>query len=385
MKYILASVMILFALASCTADKKVQETPIKKDPDLLVLSQQQLKGVNVAFTRFTERQIRPIIHANGVIKLLPESKAEVSSHISGKVEKIFVREGMRVAKGQALMQISSFEALELQNEYVAALSDAEFQAVEFKRQEELMQKKIGVLADYQSSKARYQSALAKEHALEQKLSLIGISSSGLSLKNNEIMQRNITIKSPINGFVNTLSLHLGSLVTAETILAEIIDPDQTQAEVFVYEKDAEFVAEGLPVQIEFMQMGIPSVEGKILYVSRALDPTSKTITLHVSFPKPSKEVYLANMNIKATIQGIIEKKSNYSVPSTALYDNGDATYLFLTNDPKSNNVSLRKTCVEVEQAGDSFVSIRTETPLSQQLWIADNNVLSLEAERKKNE
>jgi RND family efflux transporter MFP subunit len=385
MKYILASVVILFALASCTADKKVQETPIKKDPDLLVLSQQQLKGVNVAFTRFTERQIRPIIHANGVIKLLPESKAEVSSHISGKVEKIFVREGMRVAKGQALMQISSFEALELQNEYVAALSDAEFQAVEFKRQEELMQKKIGVLADYQSSKARYQSALAKEHALEQKLGLIGISSSGLSLKNNEIMQRNITIKSPINGFVNTLSLHLGSLVTAETILAEIIDPDQTQAEVFVYEKDAEFVAEGLPVQIEFMQMGIPSVEGKILYVSRALDPTSKTITLHVSFPKPSKEVYLANMNIKATIQGIIEKKSNYSVPSTALYDNGDATYLFLTNDPKSNNVSLRKTRVEVEQAGDSFVSIRTEKPLSQQLWIADNNVLSLEAERKKNE
>lgn len=385
MKYLLVSFVILFTMASCTADKKVQETPIKKDPDLLVLSQQQLKGVNVAFTRFTERQIRPIIHANGVIKLLPESKAEVSSHISGKVEKIFVREGMRVSKGQALMQISSFEALELQNEYVAALSDAEFQAVEFKRQEELMQKKIGVLADYQSSKARYQSALAREHALEQKLSLIGISSSGLSLKNNETMQRNITIKSPINGFVNTLSLHLGSLVTAETILAEIIDPDQTQAEVFVYEKDAEFVAEGLPVQIEFLQLGIPPVEGKILYVSRALDPTSKTITLHVSFPKPSKEVYLANMNIKATIQGVIEKKSNYTVPSTALYDNGDATYLFLTSDPKSNKVSLRKTRVEVEQTSDSFVSIRTETPLSQQLWIADNNVLSLEAERKKNE
>ncbi len=73
------------------------------------------------------------------------------------------------------------------------------------------------------------------------------------------------------------------------------------------------------------------------------------------------------------------------MPSTALYDNGNETYLFLTNDPKSNNVSLRKTRVEVEQAGDSFVSIRTEKPLSQQLWIADNNVLSLEAERKKNE
>lgn len=385
MKYILASVVICFTMASCTADKKVQETPIKKDPDLLVLSQQQLKGVNVAFTKFTERQIRPIIHANGVIKLLPESKAEVSSHISGKVEKIFVREGMRVTKGQALMQISSFEALELQNEYVAALSDAEFQAVEFKRQEELMQKKIGVLADYQSSKARYQSALAREHALEQKLSLIGITSSGLSLKNNETMQKSITIKSPINGFINTLSLHLGSLVTAETILAEVIDPDQIQAEVFVYEKDAEFVAEGLPVQIEFMQSGIASVEGKILYVSRALDPSNKTITLHVSCPKPTQELYLANMNIKATIQGVIEKKSNYTVPSTALYDNGDATYLFLTSDPKSSSVSLKKTRVEVEQASDSFVSIRTETPLSQQLWIADNNVLSLEAERKKNE
>jgi RND family efflux transporter MFP subunit len=385
MKYFLSAIVILISMASCTTDKKVQEIPVKKDPDLLVLSQQQLKGVNVEFTKFSERQIRPLIHANGIIKLLPESKAEVSSHIAGKVDKIFVREGMRVTKGQALIQITSFEALELQNEYVAALSDAEFQAVEYKRQEELMQKKIGVLADFQSSKARYQAALAKEHALEQKLSLIGISSSGLSLKNNEIMQKSITIKSPINGFVNTLSLHLGSLVTAETILAEIIDPDQTQAEVYVYEKDAEFIAEGLPVQIEFTQLGIPVVEGKILYVSKALDPNNKTITLHVSFQKPTKDLYLVNMNIKAKIQGVIEKKSNYNVPATALYDNGDATYLFLTSDPKSSAVSLRKTRVEVEQSGESYVSIRTEKPLSQALWIADNNVLSLEAERKKNE
>jgi biotin carboxyl carrier protein len=142
MKYFLSAIVILISMASCTADKKVQEIPVKKDPDLLVLSQQQLKGVNVEFTKFSERQIRPLIHANGIIKLLPESKAEVSSHIAGKVDKIFVREGMRVTKGQALIQITSFEALELQNEYVAALSDAEFQAVEYKRQEELMQKRF---------------------------------------------------------------------------------------------------------------------------------------------------------------------------------------------------------------------------------------------------
>ena len=385
MKFIFLAVMSLLLLTSCSADKKVQELPVKKDPDLLVLTQQQLKGVNVVFTRFSERLIRPVIHANGVIKLLPESKAEVSSHISGKVERIFVREGVRVVKGQPLMQISSFEALELQNEYVAALSDAEFQAVEFKRQEELMQKKIGVLADFQSSKAKYQTALAREQSLEQKLSLIGISADGLNLKNNETMQKSITIKSPISGFVNILTLHLGSLVTPEIILAEVIDPDQIQAEVFIYEKDAEYMAEGLPVQIEFMQAGIKAAQGKILYVSRALNPLNKTITLHVNFEKPERELYLANMNIKATIQGVIEKKSNFTVPSTALFDNGDATYLFLTENPKASSVSLRKTRVEVEQAGDSFVSIRSSKPISSEIWIADNNVLSLEAERKKNE
>ena len=41
--------------------------------------------------------------------------------------------------------------------------------------------------------------------------------------------------------------------------------------------------------------------------------------------------------------------------------------------------------LEVEQASDSYVSIHSSKPLSQTVWIADNNVLSLEAERKKNE
>lgn len=378
-------IIALVALFTSCSEQSQQQATHKKDIDSLTLTQQQLKGVNVKFVQFAEREIKPVIHANGTIKLLPESKAEVSSHISGKVERIMIREGMFVKAGQALLSISSFELLELQNEYATAKNDAEFLRVEFERQEALQQKKMGVLADYQSAKSKYQSAVIKEKTLKQKLELLGIHAQSFANMSNPDVQRLMVIRAPFDGFVNKLNVHVGSLVETETILAEIINPDALQAEVYVYEKDAEQVTEGLPVQLNFVQSGIAPVQGKILFVSRALDPVNKTITLHVQFAKPKGEQIHADMNVKALITGLSLTKSNRAVPGTAIYDDGTNRFIFITGDATKEQVELKKVRVEVIHEDDSFVVVNPILEIPANCWIADHNVLAIEAERKKNE
>lgn len=387
MRKIYLAIGLITILAACGDSKKTEETTSTyiKDSDSITLTQQQIKGVNVKFAQFTPRIIKPIIHANGVIKLMPESKAEVSSHISGKVERIFVREGMYVKKDQVLLSISSFDVLELQNDYVSAKNETEFQLVEFERQAALKKRNMGVLADYQATKSKYQSAVIKEKTLKQKLEIIGIDTKIFTDLTNPSIQKTLDIKAPFSGYINKLNVHAGSLVQTETILAEIIDPTQLQAEVYVYEKDAEFLQEGLPVTLNFVQKGILPITGKVLFVSRALDPVNKTITLHVQFSLPKNQQIHADMNLKAVITGISNNKPLMALPSTTIYDDGDNKYIFVAMTPYANQVGMKKFRVEILNEDEGYTVIKSIQKLPENCYIADYNVLAVEAERKKYE
>ncbi|GAB1448045.1 hypothetical protein MASR2M44_10500 [Bacteroidota bacterium] len=377
---------VLFLVAACSSETPKENGPsTKRDIDSLTLSKKQLQGVNVRFTHFSKQNIQPIIHANGIIKPLPESKAEISSHIAGKVERIFVREGMKVSKGQPILSISSFELLELQNEYAAAKADAEFQKAEYERQETLTKKNMGVLAEFQNSKARYQAAVVKEKMLLHKLELIGIGKAVLNDPVKGQISPVFTITAPLDGYINKLQVHIGTLVESQTILAEIINPTLLQAEVYVYEKDAAWITEGLPVSMNLA--GSPGLElqGKVSYINRALDPETKTITLHVNFEKrPLSEIH-ADMTIRAEIKGKTEAGNGWCVPLSTLFDDGSKTFLFVSNSISDSLVHMKRIQVKVQRRDEDYAMLEQHSSFKLDWEIADNNVLSLEAERKKNE
>jgi len=377
-------IIIYLFIGGCGAKNTTQDQ-YKKDIDSISLTQQQLGGVNIKFTQYSKKAIKTLIHANGILRLLPENKSEISSHISGKIEKIFVYEGMKVSKGQALISISSFDLLELQNDYITAKSEADFQAIEYKRQEELNNKKVGVLAEFQLTKSKYLSAQARERSLKQKLELLGIDVKSILVNNSPELSSSITITAPISGYVNRLFVNKGTLVSSETILAEVIDPSELQANIYVYEKDINLVKEDSPVQISFLQKDIPPTTGKIVYISKSLDPENKTITLYAKVENKLGRTFMSDMNIKAIISSDMNGEEYNVIPSTAVYDDGEAKYVFVTEDTKSNLVKMKKIRVEILKEDDDFLVIKPFITLPENIWFADNNLLALEAERKKNE
>lgn len=377
-------IIVALFISGCGAKNTISDTT-KKDIDSISLTQQQLNGVNIKFTQYSKRAIKTLIHANGILKLLPDNKSEISSHISGKIEKIFVYEGMKVSKGQPLISISSFDLLELQNDYITAKSEADFQAIEYKRQEELNNKKVGVLAEFQLSKSKYLSAQARERSLKQKLELLGIDVKSILVNNIPELSSTITITAPISGYINRLFVNKGTLVSSETILAEVIDPSELQANIYIYEKDINLVKEDSHVQISFLQKDIEPTTGKIVYISKSLDPENKTITLYAKVENKLGRDFMSDMNIKAIISSDMNGEEYNVIPSTAVYDDGEAKYVFVTKDAKSNSVNMKKVRVEILKEDDNFLVIKPFITLPDNIWFADNNLLALEAERKKNE
>src|SRR5919199_5044629 len=359
--------------------------PATTNTDLVRLTPTQLKTVNVDMVTFEERALKPIIHANGVIKLLPDSKAEVSSHIEGKIDQIYVREGQSVRKGQPIVRLSSFQLLELQNDYAAAHADVEFLEAEYKRQDELRKSNIGVLAQYQSADSKLKAARAREMALKDKLQMIGIGTANIIHQRQVSLTSGLVIRAPIDGYVSKFYENIGSLVQPQTLLAEIINPNRIEANVFVYEKEADYIREGQPIELRFVNRSIAPVHGKVVYIARSVNDENRAITLHVNFNRPKNELIAADMNVQARIIGAGEHISHQTLPRTALLDDGDGKFIFVTNQPNSDTITFRKQKVEVTSQGDQYIEVKPVGKLPANVKVANNNVLALEAERKKNE
>ena len=127
------------------------------------------------------------------------------------------------------------------------------------------------------------------------------------------------------------------------------------------------------------------ITGKVLFVSRALDPVNKTITLHVQFSLPKNEEIHADMNLKAVITGVSTNKPLMALPSTTIYDDGDNKYIFVAMNPEANQVGMKKFRIEILNEDEGYTVIKSIQKLPENCWVADNNVLAIEAERKKYE
>jgi len=352
--------------------------------DSIRLTPGQLSSANVSLVGFESRALKPIIHANGIVTLLPDSKAEVSSHIEGKIEQIYVREGQSVRAGQPLARISSFQLLELQNDYAAAHSEVEFLEAEYNRQDELRKSNIGVLADFQSVDAKLKAALARERALKSKLDLIGIPTEKLIRTKDVRMTATLVVRSPIDGFIYKFHEHIGSLVQPQTLLAEVINPNKVQADVFIYEKDADYIQEGQAAELTFLNRSIPPVTGKVAYISRSIDDENRAITLHVTFQRPkTSELLLADMSVQARLVGTSHRSSPNTLPRTAILDDGEAKFIFLTSRWQTDTIPFRKQKVEIVNQGEDYVEVKPVGRIPAGVKIATNNILALEAERKK--
>ncbi len=387
---LLALAIFSINLSGCSeseAESKEKEKPeVAKSADSLNLSLQQLQSVNVELVGFEDRQLRPVINANGKIKILPDSKSVVHSEVEGHVDAIYVREGQFVKKGQPLLKLTSMEFLELQNQYIAAKSEADFLEIEFKRQTELKKSNVGVLADFQATESKLNAAIGKEKALKAKLGLLSFNTDQLNDIRKAEISPVVIIRAPISGSVFKVYQNLGKLANPTDPLVDIISTEQLQAQVYVYEKDVDMIQEGQPVELTFPSQAIPAVQGKVASVARALDTENGAITLYVNFKRPqTKETIFSDMNVRARVVGSTDTKSSNTLPRTAILDDGEGLYIFATSQPNATKIPLRKTKVEIEREGDDYVQVKILEKMPSGMKVANKNILALEAERKKNE
>lgn len=373
--------LFILSLLSC-GEKKTASIATDENTTVVSIADSSLMLMDVQLTAPEIKQVESNIYLAGKVMAIPNFRASVSTDISGKIDNIMVREGTYVKKGMPLMSLRSMEVIELQNQFFEARAQRDFLQLEFKRQEELIKNNIGALVDFQTTESKLRAAESKVNALQAKLMLLGYSKEFI---NNPEVASNVMILAPIDGYVFKLPVQIGMLATTDVTLAEIVNNRELMADVFVYDKDLDNITEGQPVEIDFITHSYPSVIGSVAHISRAIDPQTKAVTVHVKFTAPPDKLVLPDMSVRCVI---VKKESltpKLTVPLAAILTEEDHNFVYLsfTNENKNKETMMHKYRVSLGNQNEKQVQIAFANEPTGDYRIVTKNVMIVENERKK--
>jgi membrane fusion protein (multidrug efflux system) len=330
---------------------------------------------------------------------------EVRARIPGMLEQVLFKEGTEAKKGQVLFIVQEAE-------YKAALETARAQLA--KAEADLTRARdISVIDRARAQFAQRQADLEKARAdvaryrplvearaipqqdldtslSSEKVAVAAVDAAAAQLKDAELSQRTqiqlaqaaveagkasviqadlnlsyTTIRSPITGIIGKVMVDQGNLVgkSEPTLLATVSSVDPIYADFSISEADYLRLAHRVRLDPQGRPRGdqtpldlilgndqaLPQ-KGRIVFVDRAVDNKTGTISVRAEFPNPDKVIRPGQF---ARVRGVVEQRADgVLVPQLALQEQQGAKIAFVVE--AGDKVAMRPVVVE-DRIGDFYL------------------------------
>ena len=340
---------LIVSLFSCKKGKPAEEIA---DASLVHITKAQFDQTNMQTGALQKVEFIDEIKERGMADVPPQSKATVSPLVSGAVKSIFVRPGDRVKKGQPLLSFEGPEIIGLQQSYLVVSEQLKSLEAEYKRQKDLFTEKISSEKLFLEAESNYKKAVAESEGLKQQLLL-------LNLNPENIAQGKISpsavIYAPIAGDVIHINADISRFIHPSDIVAEIVDTQQLQLYLSVFEKDIAFIR--LRQKVNFSLPNSPSqiFTATISNVGKAIDPTDRTATVQAIPTNEAKAALLTGMYIDAGI--VTGSKSVWALPVDALVTEANEHFVLLLQSSDNKEYIFHKVKVQTGNRNGDFMEI----------------------------
>jgi multidrug efflux system membrane fusion protein len=275
----------------------------------------------------------------------------IKARVDGQIMEVKFREGDPVTKGEVLFRIDP-------RPYQAALRQAEANAM-----------RDAAARDQARSQAkRYQELLDKNFISKEAFAQIRTnaetaeavaSASRAALENARLNLEYCTITSPLDGYVGKVLLQAGNLVKANDVNAlAVINqvkpiyvnfsvPEQSLPDVRKYMAAGPLVVEVVPPDPT-----VPRVNGQLIFIDNAVDPTTGTIKLRARFDNVEAALWpgqFVNVSLR-----LYEQVDAITVPSTAVQTGPEGQYVYVVGP--DSLVDIRKVTVQRADAERAIIA-----------------------------
>lgn len=311
--------------------RNAQAAP-RRDPNTVELTADQathIQVVKVATHPFVLQT-----DAAGSIDFDQDKLAMVSSPYAGRIDRVLVKAGDSVVKGQTLFTIESPDLVQAESAVISAAGVATVTKNALERAHELVESRGLAQKDYEQAVADQQSADAALRAARDALRIFGRDDHDIdqiiaTRKVDSAMQ----IRSPISGLVTARNAAPGTLVQPGSTPYPIVVADVTTKWMIanVAEGDLPGIALGQTIEVHVDAYPGKTFVGKVENISAALDPNSHRATIRTSIRDLQNELKPQMFATFRIIKG--RPAPSLAVPVGGVVREGDGTHtVWVTTD-----------------------------------------------------
>jgi RND family efflux transporter MFP subunit len=236
-------------------------------------------------------------------QVAPIFQATLSSRIQGTIDRLLVREGSQVSKGQLLIQLDSRD---LQADLARAHAEVENAKAHLDRMNQLYAQDAVSKQEMENATRAYRVAEANRRAVEAQLSYT-------------------MVRAPFEGVITEKKVQAGELASPGQPLVRMEDPQRLRLEAMVAEGDLKSVSRGDKIPVIIDALGGQALTGLVSQILPAGDPQTHTFMVKVDLPK--------TVGLKTGMFGRFQLDTGATqtmlVPSTAIVERGELTSLYV--------------------------------------------------------
>lgn len=354
--------LLTIAVVACKNSSSSNEESPNPSNGLIEISKHQFESGKMEIGTIGIHCFEDEVVCNGCISSSPNGMAKISTPISGVIEKIFCNSGDYVKIGQILCQLSSKELISLQQEFSETSSKLVALKSDYERTKALYQEQIGAKKDFISAESKYISMNAKYQSLKLQLQILKLNVEQIEKGN---FYAALPLRSPINGYITNHKLMLGQFIEQQEQLIEVVDPNQLQIRIDVFEKDVTKLKKGQ--KILFNSLGDPDsiYNAELSSVGKEINADSKTVHCFAKIKDLGKTKLINGSYIEARI--IVDQKDANALPSNAILKSGNDRYIFIVQNSDTQNYFLRKQKINIGNESRGYTEILESNDLSQVL------------------
>ncbi len=288
----LAIALMLMACNSQDREKANQMTSFSGQasksatPELFTIPADQMSHVQVVTVE--PRTLTRTLRLTGAVAYNAFTTTPVITQVGGPVTRILVVPGQHVAKGQAMLDVSSPDYSQLLDTYLKAADSYRLADKSYARAVDLYQHHAIAQSDLEQAESSRTQARADLNAAEQGMMILGIKDPATIGKSPTSAQ--IPVLAPISGEVVERLVSPGQVVQAgQTQAFTISDLSTVWVLANVYQSDLAYVHAGDNVVVT-TDAYPESFHGRISYVSPALDPNTRTLQARIVVDNPGEKL-----------------------------------------------------------------------------------------------
>jgi membrane fusion protein, heavy metal efflux system len=257
-----------------TPDKAAEETHDHEAlPKRVHLTPSVIQDARLETTTVTREALVVTVALPGEVAADPDLSAHVSSPIAGRIERVNFREGSVVQKGETLAVIRVPDLGKLRATLAATLAKAKAARASANRLKDLMQQRLTSEQSYLDAIAHADVLDVEAIAASEQISALGMTSGGHPSQ--------LILRAPTAGTVVVRKAVVGQPVTADEVIAEIVDLTELWFLGRVFEKDLGRLELGANVEVELNAYPKERFSGAVEYIGQQVDPVARTVTARI--------------------------------------------------------------------------------------------------------